>query len=724
MGVVFVPSGGQKGSIMCNSRIFAIWLSFGLAFGGVWIAVPALAREWTDNTGKYKIEADFVSAENGVVTLKKSDGQTIHLPLEKLSEADRQFVRAQAAAPAGDNPFAGDSSLRSTHKSSGAKGSAVGSRPAGAASLPLPKGVDAVAVRQAEEGINDLFKSELAEAKTSSKRADLAKQLLQTGKDTKDDLASQFVLFRKAAELAATGGDVETALAAVEELETVFRMDAQPLAVEVLEISSRQAKVDHRALAKRAEPLIDKSLAADDFDAAAKLATIMVNSARSAKDLSQLKAATARVAEIGALREEQKKIAPAREKLETTPSDPEANRIVGRYLCFEKRDWEHGIPMLSLGDDESLKKIAGQELKDNKTGNEMTALGDCWDALSHGRHGAAATERADYWYRQALPLVSGVAKLKLEKRLAASTGTGAEAGGATGSGTTNSIAMKLVRIPAGEFDMGEDETLNSLETAFPHLVREKISGLMPLHHVRITKPYYIGAYTVTVKQFRAFINDQHYRTDAERDGDADGWDARRGEFAQNRLFNWQNPGYAQTDEFPVVEVSWDDAVAFCDWLSKKEKKTYRLPTSAEWEYACRAGTKTRFYFGDDPEKMVEYGNVLDAAGAAMLPTLGGAIKGNDGYAFAAPVGRFKPNPWGLYDMHGNVAQFCRDFSDERFRAGEIVVDPKGPETGFYHVARGAGWQHSAVYSRSASMTVVVPKIKLATIGFRVVCEAE
>ena len=143
----------------------------------------------------------------------------------------------------------------------------------------------------------------------------------------------------------------------------------------------------------------------------------------------------------------------------------------------------------------------------------------------------------------------------------------------------------------------------------------------PQHRVRITKPFYLGTYHVTRGQFRQFVADTAYKTDAEkgeRPG-AFGWDPDRKEFAADKRYSWRNLGFEQTDEHPVVNVSWNDAAEFCKWLSKKEGKTYRLPTEAEWEYACRAGTNTRYYSGDDPEMLAKIGNVADAAIKAKFP---------------------------------------------------------------------------------------------------------
>jgi formylglycine-generating enzyme required for sulfatase activity len=231
----------------------------------------------------------------------------------------------------------------------------------------------------------------------------------------------------------------------------------------------------------------------------------------------------------------------------------------------------------------------------------------------------------------------------------------------------------------------------------------------PQHRVRITKPFYLGTYHVTRGQFRQFVKDSGYKTDAETavTPGAGGFDPAEDKLVFKEGYSWRNAGFQQTDEHPVVNVSWYDAVAFCKWLSRKEGKTYRLPTEAEWEYACRAGTKTRYYSGDDPEMLAKIGNVADATYRAKFPgtRLGKcAIKASDGYVFTAPVGQFKPNAFGLYDMLGNAWQWCADWLDSDYYAQSPTDDPKGPNTGYwgYRAARGGCWHSSPEDARSAA----------------------
>jgi formylglycine-generating enzyme required for sulfatase activity len=292
---------------------------------------------------------------------------------------------------------------------------------------------------------------------------------------------------------------------------------------------------------------------------------------------------------------------------------------------------------------------------------------------------------------------------------------------------TNSIGMKLTLIPAGEFKMGSGESAEET-AAFWNKNYDLDSSMAvfckdehPQHRVRITNPFFLGTYHVTRGQFRQFVNDSGYKTDAEKGEKPGGWgwDPVKKRFGFNEKYSWRDAGFEQTDAHPVVNVSWNDAVAFCKWLSKKEGKTYRLPTEAEWEYACRAGTTTRYYSGDDPETLAKVANVADATFKATLPDWIGTLKASDGYVFAAPVGQFKPNSFGLYDMHGNAWQWCADWYDKDYYGKSPVVDPKGPDTGTVRVLRGGSWHDGSIYVRSAVRDRNSPDYRDYNSGFRV-----
>ena len=247
--------------------------------------------------------------------------------------------------------------------------------------------------------------------------------------------------------------------------------------------------------------------------------------------------------------------------------------------------------------------------------------------------------------------------------------------------------LKLAAIPAGKFMMGSPAT----EFKGEHIPEV-------LHEVTISKPFYMGTTHVTVDQFGVFVKATGYKTDAEKEGGGP---------------TWQSPGIEQKGDHPVVCISWNDAKAFCDWLALQQKKKCHLPTEAQWEYACRAGTQTAYCWGDKAE---------DGKDAWVK---WGCSKGQLTY----PVASLKPNAWGLYDMHGNALQWCSDFFGELGK--EAVTDPVGFKTpyvfdgsgGKSHVLRGGAGHLQPSYCRSA-FRQWDPAIehRFCSLGFRVCVE--
>jgi formylglycine-generating enzyme required for sulfatase activity len=290
----------------------------------------------------------------------------------------------------------------------------------------------------------------------------------------------------------------------------------------------------------------------------------------------------------------------------------------------------------------------------------------------------------------------------------------------------NSVGMKLLPIPAGRFTMGS-----------PGDEEGRYDNEGPQHEVEITRPFYLGRYEVTRGQFRRFVEDTGYSTDAERDGEGGGYDAEKRVFFDPKAgYSWRDPGFAQTDEHPVVNVSWNDAQAFCEWLSRKEGKTYRLPTEAEWEYGCRANTRTRFHSGDEAGGLRRVANIADLSLQAQWDYQGvqnrhfqrllsewfEAVTWDDGYPFTAPVGRFQPNGFGLYDMHGNVWEWCADWYDKDYYNDSPARDPRGPSAGSYRVARGGSILSVPRRCRAAIRGRYGPAYRNQIIGCRFVCE--
>jgi formylglycine-generating enzyme required for sulfatase activity len=243
----------------------------------------------------------------------------------------------------------------------------------------------------------------------------------------------------------------------------------------------------------------------------------------------------------------------------------------------------------------------------------------------------------------------------------------------------------------------------------------------PQHRVRITKPFYLGVNEVTVGQFSRFTNSGYVPEQMAKG--IGGIGLVKGEIAQrDKEYTWLAPGYTPSMEQPVTNVTWKDAEAYCAWLSKKDKLAYRLPTEAEWEYACRAGTTTFWSFADE--------FVESLAGEFMVYQSG--LPGGKGRApFQPPsaVGKHKSNAFGLHDMHGNVAEMCSDFYSEtyyeRCRKAGTVADPQAgakDKVDSKRVLRGGSILETAPDTRSASRTYALPDLGYCNVGFRIVRE--
>ena len=255
------------------------------------------------------------------------------------------------------------------------------------------------------------------------------------------------------------------------------------------------------------------------------------------------------------------------------------------------------------------------------------------------------------------------------------------------SGGSDIFGILMVPLPAGSFQMGDIQGSGSGDEKPVHTVT--LSGFM------------MSATEVSVGQFRAFVEDTGYRTEAER---GDGASIFTGEeWTKKRDANWKNPYMSQDDDHPVVCVSWNDANAFCQWLSEKTGEEFRLPTEAEWEYACRAGTETKYYTGNSEG---------DLGRAGWYSSNSGSI--------THTVGQKESNPWGLYDMHGNAWEWCNDWFGESYYSSSPSSNPTGPSSGSRRVDRGGGWGNSAGNCRSANRSGSYPTYTNGSLGFRVV----
>jgi formylglycine-generating enzyme required for sulfatase activity len=267
------------------------------------------------------------------------------------------------------------------------------------------------------------------------------------------------------------------------------------------------------------------------------------------------------------------------------------------------------------------------------------------------------------------------------------------------------VKMDLVLVKAGEFNMGSN---NGEEN-------EK-----PVHKVKISQPYYIGKYDVTVAEFRAFADAAKFQTVAEKQNK--GWTVKDGTWQEVSGVNWRNPGFKQEDNYPVVVVTWYNAQAFCKWATETTGRRVRLPTEAEWEYAARGPKSLKYPWGD------KWADILANVADASLRREGfnmqwGEIEEDDGYPFTSPCGAYKNASWcGVYDMAGNVWQWCQDCYDDKYYGESPAVDPQGPANGDVRVRRGGSWVSEPGYCRSAHRHSLHPGFGDASIGFRVVVE--
>lgn len=301
---------------------------------------------------------------------------------------------------------------------------------------------------------------------------------------------------------------------------------------------------------------------------------------------------------------------------------------------------------------------------------------------------------------------------------------------------TNLLGMVLVRIPAGEFLMGSDESVESLQKDYPLMERNRLVELhdeAPVHRVRITKDFFMGRTEVTVGQFRQFLEASGYVPESVADGTGGyGFNAeyaldpthRKEQFeGRDPRFSWRNPGFKQDDDHPVVNVTWNDAQAMAQWLSKTEGMTYRLPTEAEWEYAARAGTRTRYHGGNSPQSLRKVANTFDVESSKQWPKFAQhAHSVSDGHAFTSPVASFAPNAFGLFDMHGNAWEWTADLYGEHYYKRSPIDDPQGPEEGYNYVRRGGSWHTWPLYSRSSYRNWNSPQTRYVLVGMRLVMQ--
>ncbi|MFH1114742.1 MAG: SUMF1/EgtB/PvdO family nonheme iron enzyme [Pseudomonadota bacterium] len=283
----------------------------------------------------------------------------------------------------------------------------------------------------------------------------------------------------------------------------------------------------------------------------------------------------------------------------------------------------------------------------------------------------------------------------------------------------NALGMKMIRIPAGAFVMGSSEA--DIAWAMMTLAQGQPVSLeneFPFHKVRISRPFYISSTEVTVGQFQKFVDETGYVTDAEDAGGGQVFNTVDQRFERKRGSSWKNPGWEISPDQPMTMVSYDDAQAFAEWLTAKEKLPYKLPTEAQWEYAARGGIPmAQFPWGDDLQDGRRANFADRSTDFEWRDT-----NADDGYKYVAPVGTYEPNGYGLYDMAGNVLEWVRDYYGEDYYRYTPEVDPEGPGHGENRVTKGGEWTFGPVNLRCAFRGWSRPDLAFYNTGFRLIVE--
>jgi formylglycine-generating enzyme required for sulfatase activity len=524
-----------------------------------------------------------------------------------------------------------------------------------------------VAADEAADAFNKLYGEDLKRVAATPAPADdvaLAKQLLEAAGKAADQPAFLALLCEKACELAikdSTGYPTAKAAAdllaasvpekKVESLQKIAAMYQRAYATARAEAKAKAGE----ALIETLKALADAHAATQDFDGAGATLKQALAVATTIKSESRAALQT-QLAGLASQQQAEKQIAALKAKLEADPKDAASRKELVRLCLVEMDDPAEAAKFLDETCDEATRKYVPAAAKPVEDAPELacTQLGDWYRGLSDQAAAPASKGamlcRAQDYYRRFLVLhtaedlgrtAATLALKKIEDALAKLGPATKSSPGIVTLDLGNGVAMKLVLISAGKFAMGSPGSEEG---------RKADEG--PKHEVSISKPFYMGLTEVTQAQYEAVMG--------------------------------TNPSEFKGPTNPVENVTWDNAAEFCRKLSEKTRKTVRLPTEAEWEYACRAGSKTRFSFGESESALGNY-------------VWYGANSGGKTH----PVGQKKPNTWGLYDMNGNVAEWCADGYGPY--SSEASVDPQGVTSGDNRVVRGGPWPDViTAYFRCAS----------------------
>jgi formylglycine-generating enzyme required for sulfatase activity len=602
----------------------------------------------------------------------------------------------------------------------------------------------------------------LSRLESVSKKSDAVKKLLEASRDAAMPDEERYVVLTTVISLARDIGDSVNWLDAVDRLVRTFAVDPHKEKSQLLTDFLKISKSGNQLKLLVEEAISTSQLLAHEnryVEASALLnaATAAVQRASGADSLKKLVAKASD--DVAAREKDWKAFQAATKKLETNADDPLANFTFGRWHVLQEADWKTALPFLAKGIDLKWKAAADLEMTGGTDALVQVAIGDAWFEIGENESGAAKSAlllHAGNWYEEAQPKLTSVLKKqalakRLEKIAPLKVSTSPAKSVAPTETTnparkawhgwpvtapppaiapfdieqakkhqqawgaylkipvefTNSIGMKFNLIPPGAFMMGStpaeiDAAL--VQAGSDDYWKSFIRREAPRHNVVLTQPIYVGVHEVTQSQYEKVMgkNPSHFSQKGAGNGSVAGVD---------------------TGNHPVEMVSWNDAAEFCSRLSQQEKLKpfyvgegatitfvngtgYRLLTEAEWEFACRAGTTTRLWIGDNDEDLL----------------LGGWFGTNSG-GRTHTVGKLRANPFGLFDMHGNLWEWVHDGWEPTYYNGfseTPAINPLGPSAARSEIViRGGGWPDSTTFCRSSSRYAYDPIPRRHYIGFRV-----
>ena len=523
---------------------------------------------------------------------------------------------------------------------------------------------------------------------------ELARKLIERAQAAEDNAAVQYVLLESAGEWALDTLDLELAQAAADETSIRFKVDRIKLQADLLNQFARAVPRDQEkaaaALKRAIVEALDEAIEETRYDQADRLLVTIKTAAKRLRDENFGNLAASYRKEVQTGLSYYDAIRLARQTLAENPVDAVANLTLGRFYGTVRSDWGRAAGYLRHAEDDDLRKAAIAELSVPTVAEGQFAVAQAWGVVAGkasrpGGLAAAASKRSRHWLMQAWGNAKGKLKEGITSELKKSKVL-----------VENTVGMQFVLVPAGEFVMGSpaDEEGRGLQFKY---TQTEIAGAKgktrefriseTQHRVRISQPFYLSIYEVTQEQFELVT---------KRKPEIDG------------------------DNLPAMMVDWSETERFCKRLILRERQNgakvhYRLPTEAEWEYACRAGTRTIYFYGD------------------KLTTDHASFNRANEEKGLMPVGSFSPNAFGLYDMHGNVWEWVSDtfnvdnrFYDMLAASSRAAVDPRVPTplVRRFKVLRGGGFNSPQTYCRSAARRAFSHGTIRSDLGFRVVMLTE